>query len=89
MQEGYYDLCYQLRNLSEMLTDDDVASGILLELFERTSLSYTDLAGKTGLSRSTVWDVMHGKKKPSVNTWARIAHALAVEVMESYEKESF
>lgn len=71
-----------LNGIVSTLVDEDAVAGVLLELFAASALSYTDVADASGVSRSMVWDVMHGKKMPSVRVWACIAKAITDDVLE-------
>lgn len=65
-----------LHSFASTLSQPEAVSGVLRELFEHSSLSYRDLEKSSGVSKSQIWDVIHGKKMPSVVTWACIAKAL-------------
>lgn len=70
-----------LNSIASTLRDDDAVSGVLLELYANTNLSYNELADRSGVSRSMAWDVMHGKKRPSVVVWSRLAKALTDAIL--------
>lgn len=79
------DMIEQLNGFSTVLKERDAVGGVLLEIFAKTSLTYGEVAERTGLSRATVWDSMHGKKMPSVVVWAKIAECISNELIEEME----
>lgn len=70
-----------LNGIAGELMDDDAVAGVSRELFAASNLSYSSLATRSGVSRSMAWDVLHGKKRPSVVVWARLVRTITDDLL--------
>lgn len=70
-----------LNGFADTLRDDDAVSGVLQELYAKSGMSYNELAERSEVSRSMAWDVIHGKKRPSVVVWSKLAKAITDDIM--------
>lgn len=50
-------------------------------------VSVEELAGKTGIGRSTLYNYENGLFSPTIDALEKIADALRVQIEELYEKE--
>lgn len=50
-------------------------------------VSVEELAGKTGIGRSTLYNYENGLFSPTIDALEKIADALGVQIEELYEKE--
>ena len=50
-------------------------------------VSLRDLERRTGISRSTIWDIENGKKSPSMIEMEKIAAALRVKMTDLFESD--
>ena len=50
-------------------------------------VSVEELAGKTGIGRSTLYSYENGLFSPTIDALEKIADALGVQIEELYEKE--
>lgn len=78
----YGDYVEMLDGVSAVLRDPDAACGVLKELYSHSHLAYREIADRSGVSKSHVFDVINGNKVPSVVTWSCIVNVLTEDILE-------
>lgn len=60
---------------------------LLNEIMYRENLSVRQVSIMTGVPRSTISDIMNGKKMPRMDTMEQLAAGLKITISELYESE--